>query len=153
MQRTTLLTGLACATLLAATVAADQTRERAADGRPLVSVMELMEQTVTPASNTLWDAWEAPTDDAQWQALEEAAITLLVAGQALALGGTGPRDGEWARSPAWRAYNEAMIGATVEALNAVRARDHDALLDAGDALYPPCEVCHQQFNPAVAVGQ
>lgn len=123
-----------------------------ADGRPLVSIRELMEKTITPATNTLWNAWEPPTEDSEWQALEEAAITLLVATQANALGGTGPMDNEWVREAAWQGLNQVMLNAGLDALRAIRARDHDALLEAGDVLYPPCEACHLAFNPGV-VGQ
>jgi hypothetical protein len=42
-----------------------------------------------------------------------------------------------------------MIEAGKQSLAAIRERDHDALLAAGDVLYPPCEGCHQQFNPGV----
>lgn len=120
---------------------------------PLVSIKELMEKTITPATNTLWNAFEPPTEEAQWVALEEAAVTLLAASSVVALGGTGPMDNEWARQPAWQAYNQVMIDAGRDALEAIRARDHEALLAAGDVLYPPCEGCHQQFNPGVINAQ
>lgn len=120
---------------------------------PLVSIKELMEKTITPATNTLWNAFEPPTEEAQWLALEEAAVTLLAAASSVAAGGTGPMDGEWARQPGWQAYNRVMIDAGRAALEAIRARDHDALLEAGDVLYPPCEGCHLQFNPGVVGAQ
>ena len=121
----------------------------AADGRPLVTIKELMEKTITPATNTIWNAYEPPETEEQWLALEEAAVTLLAAANVNALGGTGPMDMEWVKQPAWRAYNQAMTDAGFDALAAIRARDHDALLAAGDVLYPPCEGCHLQFNPGV----
>lgn len=124
-----------------------------ADGRPLVSIRELMEKTITPATNTLWGAYEPPTEEAQWLALEEAAVTLLVAAQATALGGTGPQDNEWASQPTWKAFNQVMTTAGNDALTAIRARDHEALLAASNVLYPPCEGCHLQFNPGVAEAQ
>jgi|GEM_PF-217388 len=120
---------------------------------PLVSIKELMEKTITPATNTLWNAFEPPTEEAQWVALEEAAITLLAAASVVAQGGTGPMDVEWASQPGWQAYNQVMIDAGRMALEAIRARDHDALLEAGDVLYPPCEGCHQQYNPGVINAQ
>jgi hypothetical protein len=116
---------------------------------PLVTIRELMERTITPATNTLWNAFEPPATDEQWQALEEAAVTLLVAANVNSLGGTGARDNEWVREPAWREFNRVMIEAGKQSLAAIRERDHDALLAAGDVLYPPCEGCHQQFNPGV----
>jgi hypothetical protein len=46
-----------------------------------------------------------------------------------------------------------MIQAGISALRAVRARDLEALTAAGEILYPPCEGCHTQFNPAVIAEQ
>lgn len=118
-------------------------------GEPLVSVLDLMEKTITPASNTIWGAYDPPQTDQDWQAIEEAAVTMLVAAQANAIGGTGPMDEQWASEATWQAFNQVMINASRDALAAARARDHEALLAAGDVLYPPCEGCHQQFNPGV----
>jgi cytochrome c556 len=81
--------------------------------------------------------------------MEEAAITLLAASSLTAVGGTGPMDNTWARNPAWQGLNAAMIAAGNAALTASRDKDQAALLAAGDLLLPPCEGCHQQFNPAV----
>ena len=119
-----------------------------ADGRPLVTIKELMEKTITAATNRLWNVPDAPTEE-DWTALEEAAITLLVAANVAALGGTGPMDNEWVKEPAWKSFNQVLISAGQTALEAIRARDAEALLGAGDILYPPCEGCHAQFNPAV----
>ena len=140
---------LVAALVLFVTAPYAQQGRPAADGSPLVTMKELMEKTITPATNTLWNAYEPPAAEEEWLALEEAAVTLLAVAQVTALGGTGPMDMEWVRQPAWRAYNQAMTHAGVDALAAIRARDHDALLAAGDALYPPCEGCHLQFNPGV----
>lgn len=121
-----------------------------ADGRPLVSILELMEKTITPATNTLWGAYEPPATDEEWAKLEEAAITLLAAANLTAIGGTGPMDAEWVKQPAWRAFNQVMTQAAADALKAIRARDHESfLVAANDVLYPPCEGCHMAFNPAV----
>ena len=120
----------------------------AADRQPLVTIKQVMEKTITPVTNTLWGAPERPTDE-EWAALEEASVTLLVAADEIAKGGAGPRDGEWASNPAWAAFNDVMTKAGLDALKAIQARDRDALAAAGDVLYPPCEGCHLQFNPAV----
>ena len=121
----------------------------AAEPVPLVTIKEVMEMTITPATNTLWNVPERPTDE-QWAALEQASITLLVAAGSIARGGAGQNDAAWVGNPAWSAFNEVMIKAGVDARKAIRARDSNALLAAGDALYPPCEGCHLQFNPGVA---
>jgi cytochrome c556 len=125
----------------------------AQEAGPLLSVKEIMEKTITPATNTIWNAYEPPSDEAQWLALEEAAVTLIVAAEAVGRGGSGPMDNEWAQNPAYQAFNQVVINAGVDALAAIRARDHDALLTASDVLYPPCEGCHLQFNPGVVNAQ
>jgi len=116
---------------------------------PLVSVMQLMQQTITPATNQLWSAYDTPETPAEWQAMEEAAVTLLAASSLVGAGGTGPMDNEWAADPAWQAFNTAMIEAGKAALEASKKQDADALIAAGDVLLAPCEGCHQGFNPAV----
>ncbi len=116
----------------------------AADERPLVTIKEAMEMTITPATNTLGGA---PGEE--WLVLEQASITLLVAADVVGRGGAGPKDTEWARNPAYAAFNKVMANAGLDALKAARARDRDALAAAGDVLYPPCEGCHLQFNPGV----
>jgi cytochrome c556 len=118
--------------------------------KPTKPLKELMETTITDASNAVWAASEAPKTDAEWRALETAAQTLVDAAKIVAVGGTGPMDNEWAKQPAWKAFNDVMLGASEQALAAVRAKNYDALLGASDALYPPCEGCHLQFNPGVA---
>jgi hypothetical protein len=139
------------AVLLPLMAIAAQRSTAAAEPQPLVTIKEVMEMTITPATNTLWNVPERPTDE-QWAALERASITLLVAADAIARGGAGENDAEWARNPAWVAFSAAMIKAGLDALKAIRARDSEALIASGDVLYPPCEGCHLQFNPGVAAG-
>jgi hypothetical protein len=142
------LTGLFLVAL--GTVPRAQEAERASIGvEPLVSIMELMQQTITPATNQLWSAYREPSTPAEWRAMEDAAVTLLAASSLTAIGGTGPMDEAWAAEPAWQGFNRAMIAAGRAALEASRNRDQEALLAAGDMLLPPCEGCHQAFNPAV----
>lgn len=117
--------------------------------RPTVPIKELMETTITEASNTIWGAYEPPSSAEQWAELEKAALALIEAVKVNAVGGTGPMDSEWVKQPAWKPFNDAMLQASEAALAAARAKDHDALLAAGDVLYPPCEGCHLQFNPGV----
>jgi hypothetical protein len=117
---------------------------------PTLPIKQLMETTITEASNTIWGAYDPPTSAEQWSALEQAALMLIDAAKITALGGTGPMDNEWATQPAWKPFNDALLAASEAALEAARAKDHTALLAASDALYPPCEGCHLQFNPGVA---
>lgn len=117
--------------------------------QPAITTKQLMETTITDASNALWNAFDPPTSDEQWSALERAALALIDAAKRNAVGGTGPKDKEWAAQPAWKPFNAAMVEASEAALQAVRTKNHEALLAAGDQLYAPCEGCHSQFNPGV----
>ncbi len=117
--------------------------------QPTLPIKQLMETTITDASNAIWAAYDPPTSDEQWKALEAAAVTLVAAAKINAIGGTGPMDNEWAKQPAWKPFNDSMLAASEAALAAIRKKDHTALLAASDALYPPCEGCHLVFNPGV----
>jgi hypothetical protein len=121
----------------------------AGNPRPTMPIKQLMETTITDASNTLWNASDPPASAEQWAALEKAALALIEAAKINALGGTGPMDNEWAKQPAWKPFNDTMLHASESALAAIRAKNHAALLEAGDVLYPPCEGCHALFNPGV----
>jgi len=123
---------------------------RAAGDTPsqTLTIREIMESVITPASDTLWGV-EDPQGDDEWRVLEHAAIATIAASSLVAQGGAGPEDNAWASKPEWLAFNDVMLKAAQDALAAIRARDLDALFAANDALYPPCEGCHVAFNPGV----
>jgi cytochrome c556 len=135
--------------LVAATTSVPLSWGQAPAAPPQIPIKQLMETTITDASNVIWAAYEAPNSDEQWTALEQAARALIDATKATASGGTGPKDNEWVKEPAWAPFNAAMLAASEAALAAIRAKNHEALLAASDALYPPCEGCHLLFNPGV----
>lgn len=140
---------LVTATLsLAATLAPPAVSAEDALPLPLPSVLEVMERVITPLSDTLWGV-DDPRTDAEWEALENAALTMTALAAFLDSGGSGPSDADWAAEPAWNAFNARMAAASVAARAAIVERDLDALFEAGDALYFACEACHEQFNPAV----
>ena len=144
-----LATALAAAIALAGAALAQPPSAAEAPSRPTVPIKELMETTITEASNTLWNAYDPPASAEQWAALEQAALALIEATKLVAVGGTGPMDNEWVKQPAWKPFNDTMLQASESALAAIRAKNHTALLEAGDVLYGPCEGCHAQFNPGV----
>lgn len=120
--------------------------DRAVDRR--LSVREIMEGVITPATDTLWGV-DDPQSDGAWRVLENAALATIAAGTLVAQGGAGEHDDEWAASPEWQAFNDVMLKAAADALEAIRRRDLDALYVANDAIYLPCEGCHIAFNPGV----
>lgn len=117
--------------------------------QPVLSINELMTTVVTPATNTLWGV-EDPQTDAEWKILEDAARATIDAGLQVQKGGSGPNDNSWAAEAEWQAFAKEMTKAAQDGLLAIRGKNLDALYEANDVLYPPCEGCHLKFHPGVA---
>lgn len=113
------------------------------------SILDLMTTRVVPATDTLWGA-DDPQTDAEWQALEDAASETIDAFTIAKAGGSGPNDDSWATNDDWQAFSDEVIAAAELAKLAIAARDIEALWDAGDPLYTPCEACHIAYNPGVS---
>lgn len=113
------------------------------------SILELMTIRVVPATDTLWGA-EDPETDAEWQKLEDAATETIKAFELTKAGGSGPNDNNWAANDDWQAFSDDVIAAAELAKLAIAERDIEALWEAGDPLYTPCEACHLVYNPGVA---
>ena len=119
-----------------------QTAEQA----PLLTVKQVMNALLTPMTTVIWGAYELQTD-AEWLAVENAALGVLAAGNLLAIGGAGDAETALALEPDWQRYNQQMISAARSVLAAVAVKDEEALSAAGnEGLYPPCESCHQQYQ-------
>ena len=116
---------------------------------PKPSIMVLMTDTITPASDIIWGV-EDPQADEEWQVLDDAAVTLMETFAAARNGGGGPNDDGWASEAKFQAYIDQEIVALKQARAAIAARDLDGLFDAGGELYTPCEECHIDYNPAVS---
>jgi cytochrome c556 len=116
---------------------------------PKSSIMVLMTDTITPASDIIWGV-EDPQADEEWQVLDDAAVTLMETFEATRGGGIGPNDDAWASEAKFQAYIDQEIVALEQARAAIAARNLDGLFDAGGELYTPCEECHIDYNPGVA---
>lgn len=113
---------------------------------PELSVKEVMNSIVTPATNTIWGAYQLETES-QWQEVGHAATAVIGAANLLMLGGTGEGEAEIAGEAGWQRYNQQLLAAARQVLVAVDKRDENALSQVGnDALYPPCESCHQAYQ-------
>ena len=94
----------------------------------------------------IWGAYQLETD-AEWKEIENAALAVIAAGNLMAHGGSGPDETVVAAEEDWQLFNQQMITAARQVITAVEQRDEEALSSAGnDALYPPCESCHQQYQ-------
>ena len=113
---------------------------------PELSVKAIMNSIVTPATNTIWGAYQLETES-QWQEVGHAATAVIGAANLLMLGGTGEGEAEIAGETGWQRYNQQLLAAARQVLVAVDKRDENALSQVGnDALYPPCEGCHQAYQ-------
>ena len=113
---------------------------------PELSVKEIMNSILTPATNTIWGAYQLETES-QWQEVGHAATAVIGAANLLMLGGTGEGEAESAGEAEWQRYNQQLLAAARQVLVAVDKRDENALSQVGnDVLYPPCESCHQAYQ-------
>jgi len=143
--------------------------------RIAVSIEEVMRYMIDPAADSIWgsvvtivtdDGIEeiVPETDEDWTALRGHAVTLtestnllLMEGRRVAAEGSvsdmpgvdlEPEQIEAilaANRPAWTALTLGLHESGVQVLEAIDARDLEALLVAGDGLDLACENCHIQF--------
>jgi len=113
-----------------------------------VSINEVMVLLIDHNSHAIWDvASDAPDNDDDWHLLEHSALALAASGNLTNIGGTGPNDADWVTEAEWQSYSQAMANAGIMALEAVRAKNVEALLAAGDDLLNSCLACHRRYKP------
>jgi len=109
---------------------------------PARTMSQLMIDPIYPASDAIfYISTRTPASDADWRALEAKTAALSDAAKAL----TGPmyfRDRD-----KWMADARLMVDASATAVEAVKRRDVNALVELNDALYTACVQCHQDYRP------
>ena len=118
--------------------------------KPEVSINAVMVALVDHAGHQLWNVeteGKAPKTDADWANVEEHAVQIAAAGPAITVGGTGPSDAVWVKSPSWHGYAQRMSDAGVAAMNAAKSKDFSALVKANGQLVESCVGCHKEFKP------
>jgi cytochrome c556 len=116
---------------------------------PGPTIMLLMVEDITQASDIVWGI-EDPQTDEEWQVFDDAAVALVEAFQAIEAGTAGPNDKAWAADEKFQAYIDKEYAALEAVRQAIADRNLDGVFDAGGDLYTPCEDCHIDFNPAVS---
>ena len=112
---------------------------QAAEPPPEATITELMQATVIPASNKLFDVpRNVPQDDSGWDEVRNSAVLLAESGTLLM------RDGRAEDSDVWAATSRALAEAGEAALKAARARDPEAIGEVGNLLIDACERCHEK---------
>lgn len=110
------------------------------DSKPAASVLELMKAVVIPASDSVFGVGKAaPKNDKDWTAVQDSAAKLTDAANLLMRQAPSSGDASWVK------YSKAMSDAAETAGRAARAKNIDAVLDAGDVLYGTCDDCHKRY--------
>lgn len=118
----------------------------------------LMSHVIEAAAEVPWDsAGEvvtaegvedlAPTDDEGWLHVEAAGATLVEAGNLLLMPGRDPGKDDW------KEFSKSLSATGHQVMAAAKARDKEALFQAGADLYSVCVACHQAYviGPAAPV--
>ena len=129
-----------------------QESQPGADARPYritTDIQQTMAWILEPAADVIWDSAGtiitaqgrqelAPTTAAGWETVRYAAATLAESGNLLMLPGRS-------MGADWNEYSQGLVAAGKLAMDAVEARDPDALFDAGGRIYQVCRACHNQY--------
>jgi hypothetical protein len=115
--------------------------------RPVATVEQIMEASVEPASNAVFDAaaWVngvqvgGPKTDDEWKMVQANALMLAETGNLLLM---GPRMKDQA---GWVNRTQAMMDAANEAAKAAEAKNTEAIFNAGTKIYQACTGCHLQY--------
>jgi hypothetical protein len=126
---------------------------RTGDGQPPVAtVRQIMDVIVIPASTVVYSAAStvstsggtvdtAPRTDEDWRLVAANAAALAEAGALLRV------DGRAHRGEAWMKPAQMLSDAATRALAAARAKNVDALLEAGGEIAEACDSCHAEYPP------
>ena len=109
---------------------------------PLLSTKQVMEWILDPATDVIWDSAGtiiteqgsqelAPTTEEGWEHVRNSAAVVAETGNLLRVPGRS-------LGPDWNKYSRGLLEAGQVALKAARAKDSDALFDAGGQLYQAC---------------
>lgn len=141
--------------------------------KAVASIKELMDSTVDPAADGVWDAVgvivddkginrHEPRDEAEWHAVRQHAVSLIesmnlvmIEGRHAAPQGSKAGLGELtpqqidaaiaANRPEFNQFAVAARDAGIEALGAIDRKDTAALTRIGGVLDERCEACHITF--------
>ena len=118
--------------------------------KPVASVQQLMQATIHPASEVVFEAVGtvvsasgveeiAPKNDEEWTNVRNNALTLAEAGNLLMIGNRARDKGDWMK------LSQALVDVGVVALKAAEAKNPQALFEAGGEVYEVCQRCHTRY--------
>jgi hypothetical protein len=116
---------------------------------PIATIEQIMETTIEPVSNAVFDAavWEngvqvgGPQTEDDWKLVQANALMLAETANLLLM------DGRAKDQVGWPIRTQAMKEAALEAAKAAEAKSTQAIFDAGTHIYQACTGCHLQYIP------
>jgi len=122
---------------------------RRAGVEPIATLEQIMETTVEPVSDRVFDAavWEngvqvgGPKSDDDWKLVQANAMMLAETCNLLLMPGRAKDEG------GWPIRTQAMKDAALEAAKAAELKNTEAILAAGTHIYQACLGCHLQYIP------
>jgi cytochrome c556 len=164
---------LAQLAIVGAAGSADAPSAASPPSQPKLTIQQLMDTRVDPSADALWDSVafiasaqgeedRRPRTPAQWEAVRRSALALVqavdglsVPGLRVASGDKKPGPGELKVSAiqrlidsdpdAFARHARGLKSAATKALDAIDARDADALMNAGGLIDEACEACHVAY--------
>jgi len=170
----TLGLGLLVVALISGCRAAPPPAPPAPEFRPTATVREVMGNMVDPSADVLWESVATivsekgiddrrPRTDEEWAAVKRSAVTLVEATNLLLIDRPTGRTEDISANPnielspaeidavrkkdpeAWKGFVKGLYDSAVPALNAINAKDADALLNSGEGIDVACENCHLHY--------
>ena len=109
--------------------------------KPVATVGQLHDAMINPSSDAIFEVGRAaPTNDAEWTDVRNAAVILAEASNLLMLQGRAVDNGLWME------MSREMLDAAVVALKATESQDLEQLMEAGGLIVTVCEACHEPYR-------
>jgi len=115
-----------------------------------LSMKELMNHAIDPASDVVWAASGTVVDERGttdlspktkegWRAVANNAAVLSELANVLMLPGRAPAE------PQWNRYATHLHNSAIAAMRAAERQDKDALFRTGGEVYDACTACHKRY--------
>ena len=123
----------------------------AAELAPVATVKQIMKGIVGPAAMTVFNSVvttvtlkgveeKAPATDEEWEAVGNAAASLIESGNLLLIGSRLVDKSDWVK------ISRQMIDAGRVALKAIETKNAEQLLASGEAINNSCDDCHRKYQ-------
>jgi len=118
---------------------------------PVADVKQIMNGIVAPAAEVVFGAVgtivtfsgveeKVPRTDEEWTTVGNSAAALVESGNLLMMGSRVVDKGDWVK------LSQALMESSIVALKAVEAKDPQAILVSGEAIYASCNECHMKYQ-------